>query len=42
MWGCHGFDGGIEAKIAGGCAYHLKNEQTYKLKNNDNTVLLAA
>ena len=21
-WGCKGFDGGVEAGIAGGCAYH--------------------
>ena len=21
-WGCTGFDGGVEAGIAGGCAYH--------------------
>ena len=40
--GCSGFDGGVEAEIAGGCAYHPKNGQPYKLKNNNKTVLLAA
>ncbi len=42
MWGCHGFDGGTEAGIAGGCAWHPKNGHFYKLKNNDYPVLLAA
>ncbi len=42
MRGCNGFDGGAEIEIAGGCAWHPKNGQTfYKLKNND-SVLLAA
>ena len=25
--GCKGFDGGVEAGIAGGCAYHPENGQ---------------
>ncbi len=41
-WGCNGFDGGTEAEIAGGCAYHPKNGRLYKLKNNNDRVLLAA
>jgi len=41
-WGCTGFDGGVEAGIAGGCAYHPKNGLFYKLKNNDNLNLVAA
>ena len=27
IWGCNGFDGGVEAGIAGGCACHPKNGQ---------------
>ncbi len=42
MRGRTGFDGGTEAGIASRCAYHLKNGQLYKLKNNDNVVLAAA
>ena len=45
--GCNGFDGGVEARIAGGVADSRLNLVQFsanlnKLKNNDNVVLAAA
>lgn len=42
IWGRTGFDGDAESGIAGRGAWPLHQRATYKLKNDNNTVLAAA
>ena len=41
IWGCNGFDGGVEARIAGGGADSL-NGTLLEIKDNDYTLPVAA